>query len=100
VYEFTTAEDRAGMAGARILVENDVTVIAVGAAAPRGQIGFTALRAIAARIDALLHRASPATNTHGTVTSCVRQMPLEDSDGGPGDNLTPWAGGVYRILSY
>lgn len=100
VYELTMAEDVLGVAGEAIMVHSDATVLAVGADGPRGQLSYTALRAIAARIQTLLHRAAPTTNAHGTMSSCVREMPLEDSEPGPGENLTPYAGGVYRITSY
>jgi hypothetical protein len=95
VYAVQDAEDKGGVGGVRILTRAECVVRAVGVADVTVKYG--AVQAIADRIDALLHRAAIATNTGGTVLSCVREQPLKGLDNDGDGRVIPWVGGNYVI---
>ncbi|AZF90299.1 MAG: hypothetical protein BPHS0_13 [Phage 5P_3] len=92
LYDLQTPSDVSAIGGYRIMTEVEATVRGVVEAE-----NYSTARSIAARIDALLHRANAARNTYGLVLTCVRVAPLRGSERIEGGGRVVWQGGVYRI---
>ncbi len=90
VYHVQDGHDVNGVAGARILTQEVYVVKAV-----HRDTSYSSLKAIAKRIDELIHTASGQT-TDGDLVACIREQPLKFlaiEDGVEYRHL----GGIYRL---
>jgi len=91
IFQFQGGRDVAGVGAARIMTSGVWLVKSVDR-----ETNFTNLKAIEARIDSLLHKASGSV-ADGQVLACVREEPfslVEVIDGIQYRHL----GGMYRVL--
>lgn len=91
IYQFQGGRDVAGVGATRIMTSGVWVVKGVDC-----ETSFTALKAIADRIDALLHKSSGSV-ADGQVLACVREEPfslVEVIDSVQYRHL----GGMYRVL--
>ncbi len=92
VYNLRSAQDVAGVGAQRILSQLDYQVKAIAQGA-----SYQPIKAIAQRIDELLHRKS-GTTTDGTVITAVRLEPVRypETDAQSGVQYKH-LGGIYRL---
>lgn len=92
VFQMMAGNDYAAVGANRIWTNLVYMVKVIGETAD-----FSTLSAAAARIDALLHRAS-GNATDGTIWSCVREQTIRLPDAIAGRQYRQ-AGGLYRIYA-
>jgi hypothetical protein len=91
IYQMMSGVDTAAVGAIRIWTDLVYMVKVIGETA-----AFLDVDVAAARIDALLHRAS-GTVADGTIVSCVREQTFRLSESIAGGLQYRQAGGLYRI---